>query len=504
MKTLEEFITEIHKDVLTKYDFSNARYLGALERVQGIICTKHGEFSQYPAQLRKNGAGCPSCGSEARSNTRRMSTEQYLNLVKDLHKDKGYVYNNLCLKGINSKITVLCPHHGQFIISANHHLYRKQGCPICESENRKTRILNYRHLSSSSKIKNTEVDFFHRCSDAHSGFYAYPEQPYLGAKQKIRIVCPEHGEFTQAAWAHLSGKGCKSCGHRSKGEDALYKFLSDNIKAIRGVRSELDGRKEIDVWIPDLKIGVEYHGLYHHLTSKKGLVHREKWELAQKAGVRLVQIFEDEWLDKQDIVKARLLAFIGKAEKRDARKLNLKVVQWAEAKAFLNSTHIQGCGSSGLSYGLYEGATLIAIATFGKSRSGAMTGAKTEGEYEVLRYASIGVVRGGFTKLLSKFIKTYSPSKIISYCDLRYGTGGLYEKAGFKLEAITPPDYWWVPRGKIRRVSRYATQKHKLAEPSNEFHAFYAPDKTESQICADAGLEKIHGVGSQKWVLQII
>ena len=499
MKTLTEVLTKFPQEILDRYDFSAASYKGALARMEGVKCLLHGKFSQYAAQFRKNGAGCPRCGEAKRIEGRTSSELDYIRRAKEIHKVRGYDYSHVRFTRMNALITVGCPTHGGFAVSANKHLYRAQGCPTCATEGRRLRAPMIQPLASASKIANTAKGFFLRCAEVHSGLYSYPEQTYLGAKHKVRVVCPKHGEFLQVAWGHLRGRGCKQCVHKSQPEITIEAFLSQYTSVDRG-RRDLIAPKELDFYLPEFNLGVEFHGLYHHLTSKRGLLHREKWALAQKAGIRLVQIFEDEWLNKQDIVKARLLAFIGKSEKRDARKLVLKDVQWEEARDFLAITHIQGAGPVGAAYGLYEGGRLMAVATFGRSRSGAMMGARKEGEYEVLRYASIGSVRGGFTRLFAQFKKDFTPDKVISYCDLRYGTGGLYRAAGFELAGVTEPDYWWVPRGKIERVSRYSAQKHKMKKANHPLNAYYAVNKTERMICEEAGWEQIHGVGNQKWV----
>lgn len=57
-------------DVQARYDFSAARYLGALIRIEGCVCPTHGEFSQYAAQFRK-GRGCPACGDAQRAESKR-------------------------------------------------------------------------------------------------------------------------------------------------------------------------------------------------------------------------------------------------------------------------------------------------------------------------------------------------------------------------------------------------------------------------------------------------
>lgn len=477
--TTQEFIEKASFLHQGQYIYDKVVYTVSSAKIT-VGCPLHGYFEVTANNhiSKSNLCGCPICGG-----TRKLSKNEFLARAIKVHGHK-YNYSKIVYDGTQKHITIICPEHGEFRQTPTRHM-NGRGCHKC---------------GGTKKISIKEAII--KAIGIHKGIYSYNKVDLTSDySDTVIITCPKHGDFEQSMKFHLSRKwGCPVCSYRSsKNEVEISEYISQYVNIIPRERNILKP-KEIDIWIPSLKIGIEYHGLYWHTTTKIGFAHREKWEMAQKAGIRLIQIFEDEWLEKQDIVKARLLAFLGKAEKRDARKLTIKTIEWSEAKTFLHKTHIQGSGPSGAAYGLYDADLLVAVATFGKSRSGAMTGAKTEGEYEVLRYASIGVVRGGFTKLLAKFIKNYSPTRLISYCDLRYGTGNLYEKAGFKLECITPPDYWWVPKGQIRRIPRYATQKHKLANSSHEFHKFYAPDKTERQICEEAELEKIHGVGSQKWV----
>jgi hypothetical protein len=284
---------------------------------------------------------------------------------------------------------------------------------------------------------------------------------------------------------------------RSQAEADIFAFISSRVPAEQRCRTIL-APAELDIWVPGHKLGVEHHGLYWHSANRLGgSRHREKWEAAEAVGVQLIQIFEDEWNDKRSIIEARLEAMLGLAPRYDARKLRLGICAPTEGVAFLNHTHIQGSGRANLYYGLWEGEELRAVASFGKARTGAMTTADT-GEWEVIRYASTGIVRGGFSRLFRKFVADINPTSVISYCDLRYGNGRVYKASGFSLDLITPPDYWWVPRGKVARVPRYQTQKHKL-ERHPILKAFYKPELSEAEICAAAGWSKIYGVGHQRW-----
>lgn len=498
MLTLAQVLAKFPQAVLDKYSFDTAQYTGALDPIENVICPQHGAFRQYAAQFRK-GRGCPSCGAVQRVTSIRTPAEEYFSKVKDIHNGK-YDYTNSVFTKMNAKIDVKCPEHGVFSISANHHYYRKQGCGTCEAEDKKVRIVKYRHLSAQAKIDNTAKVFFNNCTLTHDGKYTYPEQDYPGAKFKIRVICPVHGEFQQAAWSHLSGVGCPSCGaYTPAWETELKKFL-EGLGFIPTMSAPVLGGREIDLYLQDLRFGVELHGLRWHTTRTRDKdYHRTKWETAEKAGIRLIQIFEDEWHDKKQIILDRLSAMLGCGQRFDARKCTVEILETAQAKDFLNRTHTQGAGAASLYYGLRFQGEIVAVASFGKARTGGMTSVTNDGSWEVIRYASIGRVRGGFGRLFKRFLGDVSPTLVISYCDLRYGDGKLYQATDFVLDGVTEPDYWWVPNGKIERIPRYVTQKHKIKDHP-VLGAFYSPDKTEAQVCADAGWERIYGVGHQRWV----
>lgn len=498
MNTFDEVKAKFTKDVLDKYDFSAARYTGALNRITGVICPDHGEFSQYSVQFRK-GRGCPKCGENIRADKKRMPEKDFIAECQMRHKDKQYDYSKTKYSNMSSKIKVQCAKHGEFSITALKHYYSYQGCGKCEQEAKKTRIVKYRHLSAQSKIHNTGKTFFEECTKSHGGKYIYPEQEYLGAKTLITAICARHGKFKQSAWKHLNGGGCPVCGQFASHQEIAIKDYIESLGFIVETRNrKILAPKEIDIWVPERGIGIEYHGLYWHTEDKVGDSHRTKWTMAQAAGIRLIQIFEDEWLNKQEVVKSRIDALLGRCSSIYARKTSIINLEAKEAADFMDRYHIQGKSNSSVAYGLTLNEKLMAVATFGRARGGAMT-ASGHDSWEVYRYASIGRVVGGFSKLFKHFLKNHNPEKVISYCDLRYGNGKVYEKSGFVLDSISEPDYWWVPKDKNVRVARYRTQKHKLSQFKELAHT-YSPDKSEKQICEDAGWRKIFGVGNQKWV----
>lgn len=475
------FIAKARERHGSTFDYTKTVY--SLSHVKVIVtCKAHGDFLVTPNNhiSKANLSGCPICGGTHKSNT-----VEFIKNALTVHEGV-YAYPNVTYTTNSTPIPIECPVHGEFMQSPRKHLMGR-GCYICGGTARKS-------LASWVYLANKK----------HRNKYSYELLPNnITGRSYVRIICPKHGEFTQQVVCHVArGSGCVSCGQKSSQEEVIRDFLIGQGCVVERRNRKVIAPKEIDLWLPRLNIGIEYHGLYWHTYNRVGNAHREKWEQAQKQHVRLIQIFEDEWLNKPEMVKSRLLAIVGKSPSVFARKTTLKTISVSEANNFLVMHHIQGRSNASVAYGLFFETLLVAVATFGRVRNGARVLSDSK-IWEVYRYASINRVVGGFSKVFKRFLKDVQPHKVVSYCDLRYGNGKLYEAVGFTLETITQPDYWWVPKGKIIRVPRYKTQKHKLKTLDLVAHVYDAT-KTETQICEAAGMQKIYGVGHQKWIYQNI
>ena len=176
---------------------------------------------------------------------------------------------------------------------------------------------------------------------------------------------------------------------------------------------------------------------------------------AKNNGYRLIHIFEHEWLNKQEIIKAKLKALLRvEQEHIYARKCVIKEISIIDKNEFLNKYHIQGEDKSTVKLGLFYKEELVAVMTFGKPRF------NKNYEWELIRYATAKHVIGGASKLLKYFERNYKPKSIITYADRRFSQGNMYFKLGFTAINLTEINYWWIKDD--LRLSRYQTQKHKL------------------------------------------
>jgi hypothetical protein len=118
-------------------------------------------------------------------------------------------------------------------------------------------------------------------------------------------------------------------------------------------------------------------------------------------------------------------------------------------------------------------------------------------DWELTRYSSVlnTSVIGGASKLFSHF-KKLNTGSVVSYCDLRYGTGNLYKKLGFNLASRSGPNYKYFKKNVF--LSRYECQKHKI----KSFLEKFDDSLTEHQNMVANGWIKIFDLGNDKFVFK--
>jgi hypothetical protein len=228
---------------------------------------------------------------------------------------------------------------------------------------------------------------------------------------------------------------------------------------------------ELDIVVPSLKVAIEFNGLYTHSKLNKSY-HLEKYLLTKSKGFRLMHIFEDEWYEKRKIVEERIKSVLHRSSRIFARDCSLVQLSAHEMKDFFQETHLQGYVPASIGLGLVHSGSIVAAMSFGKPRF------NKHFDWELLRYASKGTVVGGASKLFKKFLES-SSGTVISYCDLRYGNGALYERLGFRYLKTTEPSFYYVHKGK--RFNRLALQKHKLGNILQSFDPALTADENLSR-----------------------
>ena len=301
-------------------------------------------------------------------------------------------------------------------------------------------------------------------------------------------------EFTRtkqyASESKITTNMCPKCYpiSSSNAEREIADFLAEYTTVFRSNRSMI-APLELDMFLPKENIAVEFNGLYWHSDIFKDKdYHINKTNMCKEKNIRLIHVFEDEWMQNSNIVKSRLLHAIGKntSSRVYARKCIVKEISSTDANKFVNANHIQGTGRANVHIGLYYNNELISVMTFlNGDISKKLIG------WELNRFCNklnTSVV-GGASKMFKYFINTFQPTKIISFADMRWATlSPVYTKLGFKFEHLTTPNYWYIHNNEVNRIHRF-----KLRKPNG-------CNISEKELRESEGYNRLYDCGSIKYV----
>lgn len=474
-----EKVKQVHGDLYTYLDTNYVPRKGKLR----ILCSIHGEFLQQKGS-HLSGAKCPKC---QRGFYNRDSS--FIEKAQKIHKDT-YDYTSTKYTNCNTKVDIICKKHGLFKQRPSAHL-SGHGCPSC-----------YR-----DKQLYTNDDFIRIARLVHGDTYNYSKVNYISSDKKVTIICKKHGEFRQTPNRHFAGTDCRSCSlDNIHCVSNLEKEVRDYIQSL-GVETVTNkyilGDKEIDIYCPKLKVGIEFNGTYWHSTGIAGRhaytsnlkdldklmrnKHLEKTIRAESLGIHLIHLYEDMWLNKRLACETYLKTRLGIGPTVYGRSTEVRRVSPAEAKLFYESYHLHAHQKYyNINYGLYLDEDLLAVMSFGKT---------AKQENELTRFCSKIRVIGGASKLFKAFALEYNPKEVISYCDRGWFKGDMYLALGFKLDKVLPPRYDLIYRG-LRFNRRWGTKK-KL---ESMFPSIFSPQLTELENCHNMKIHRIYNCGDFRYL----
>lgn len=329
-----------------------------------------------------------------------------------------------------------------------------------------------------------------------------------GVYLSYEFKCKDCGGSFMSTLANNMAPICRTCYPIYKNNSIqieLAKFLSDNgIVFFENVKNTIKPY-ELDFFIPSLNFAIEINGNYYHseIAGGKGSeYHIGKTRLCNEKGIRLIHVFEDEWICKKEIVKSMIISRLSATKNKVfARSCNVVKINHTQRDEFLNENHIQGSNTSdSIQYALVKSDSIICVMSFCKPRVSLGQKNKGDGVFELSRFCSKKdfLVVGGFTRLLKKFIEEYRPSKIITYADCRYSgidpENTVYLKNGFVFTGLSKPNYWYMKKNDyMKRYHRFSFRKSELLKVLNK------PELTEFELASEIGMDRIWDCGNLKF-----
>jgi very-short-patch-repair endonuclease len=296
--TKEEIIQkakEVHGDT---YDYSKVVYTGICDNII-IICKEHGVFSQTP-NTHIRGAGCQQCFYERMSINQRFTKDDIIQKAKELHGDT-YDYSKAEYNGIDTKMTIICKNHGEFLQTPYCHINKEHGCKMCSAI-----------IRGENRTWTTE-QFIEKANIVHNNIYNYTKTEYTKQNEKVIIICETHGEFLQQPSNHLQGQRCPKC--VKKTETKLYEKIQPLYSTIIHQFKQEWCKKlrylPFDFCIPEYKIIIELDGPQHfqqisNWSSPEEQFENDKYKekCANDNGYSVIRILqEDVYYDTYDWAK---------------------------------------------------------------------------------------------------------------------------------------------------------------------------------------------------------
>ena len=428
------------------------------------------------------GKGCPTCANRRVAPGFNDLASRYPLLAAEW--DDASRGPETVTPGSNVLISWKCDLGHTWQMTPNARVSGRQGCPICAG---RQVVPGFNDFASQCPELLAEWDDPRDPASVTSraGYYA----SWKCAKDhtwKARIIdrhrfgCPE----------------CNAMNFVSAFEREVTGYVK-NLLPVGAVQTSVRrfrkaGVNELDAFVPSMNIAVEANGVFFHSERfRSPEYHHEKVAACEALGIRLVQVWQDDWEQKRDIVESLLARKLGVSSERRvaARKTEAEFLEPGEARPFLERNHIQGASSASYYLGLRDDAgNLVA----------AMALKRTDAAGRVLRlerYATSAIVPGGHSKLVS-FAERMLPDweQLITFADAEVSDGSLYEATGWVKDGVIRPDYRYLVGSK--RVHKF---NYRLKRFRDDPGLLYLEGMTERELADLNGLNRVWDSGKIRY-----
>ena len=478
-KTLDDYINVLSEEVKRKYEFLELTDIQGQVAVK-VKCKDCGNLF-VSSLLHKKGLGeslgCKNCYrklQKERANSWEDKKEKYIKDFQktnseyeliDVIKEKSYYYYKLkCNK-----------HNHIWKVAVFDFIKRQTKCKYCA------------HEIQGQKNRKTFEYYVEKAKEVHKDKYTYLGCEWTNNGTFLEIKCNQCGNIWKTLVGnHITSKtGCPKCSNSgvSRQEKEIVEFLKSlGVKSILQNDRRLIAPYELDIVLPDYNIAIEFNGLYWHSEKvNDDLYHIEKKrKRAEEKGIRVINIYWDDWQEKKLLIQNYLKAQLGFIKNKIyGRKCKIKEIDSKTYAQFNKENHLMSNRNAKYKIALTYEDNIVAVAGFS--------------DFELIRYTVKQdlLVIGGLGKITKWFLKNVN-KKLFTYVDLDYFTGEGYKKVGFTPIKVTRPKLWFTDM--VKRYSREQFQKHKLKDKFENFDN----KLTAREICNLNGFYRIFGCSNLK------
>lgn len=419
----EEFKNKLKETNIARYGTSNVFQSKSIkEKIKNTNLERYG--CEHPMKsdkvknkvketnLERYGNVCSLYGEEVKEKTEQTCLERYgfknpaksdiiKDKIKNTVKDKYGVEYTLQLPEIREKIKqTLIKKYG-----VDHYFKSKEYKDILI----KDKFENYISLGLSKEdiISISEPMEIH-CNECSKNYIAKSYLIYQRLKYFKSIPCTNCNPINSSL--------------ESIKEKELFEYISSiyENKIIQNDRTILSPN-EIDIYLPDIYLAFEFNGSYWHSDMFKNKdYHLNKTNKCISKGIRLIHIYEDDWNNKQDIIKAKIFNTINTLSKNV--EYNIRNVNFDDSKVFINNNSLGlELYYNDINIGAFENDELVSLLSIRK---------KDDNTINILEYSTIKNI-DYFVELFNYFKNSYSFNEIFYIVNKDWNDEKLYNSIGF-------------------------------------------------------------------------
>ena len=475
---------------------------------------KHDHWTAPLSNVARQGTRCPQCSGRRPVFGKSDLATTHPKLAAEL-VDQSLA--TTLKPGSNTSVLWQCPANPKHTWKATPYsrTAKKTGCPYCSGR---------KIVPGVNDLATTHPDLAVQLVDQ-----SLTTVVSKGGSEPVLWQCqvnPEHTWFA-APSNRVKPSGCPICYrlHANPSQTLLTEMVRKLVPTSTVLGDDhtvLPSGKELDIVVPDHHVAIEFNGVFWH--SEAATVeahsrtlphdyHASKTREASSQGYQLVHVWEDDWLHRRDLVLRALAHRLHAVDllpdvlpdinplacqRLYARNLTARRVHGGIARRFWQDNHLQGPVHCTLNVGLYDqGGVLRALLGIGRKNHGSRV-SLPDGTWDIQRYATLGVIVGGFTKLLAHAETLVPVDTWTSWSDNDISDGGMYQAAGFTVDKRQAPSYSYVGRRtKWERVHRSTYTKQRFI---NDPDLTYQSGQTEHDAALTNKLYRIYDAGKTRWV----
>ena len=252
------------------------------------ICSKGHEWEATPNN-RNYGKGCPICANQSVWVGYNDLASQNPSLAKQWHPYRnGNIHPSNVIVTSNKKAWWICKNAHEWEAAISDRSRMGLGCPYCS---------NQKLLEGHNDLASVNPNLAKEWHPIKNGDLT-PDMVQAGSNSKAWWICEKGHEWYAQISHRNKGVGCPHCAkelNTSFPEQAIFYYFSKITNAEN--RYLFDGNYEIDIYLPEYKIGIEYDGVYFHSKESAKAIEHKKEKALQDVGITLIRVKETETLN---------------------------------------------------------------------------------------------------------------------------------------------------------------------------------------------------------------